>query len=269
MKIIGATVHDIFNLLSVAVIFPVEVVSQFLSRFTLLIVSGGNGGSQGFKFTSPIKAIVSPLTSLLISIDKKLLTDPNAHTVVKGGLARTLIDVGWSDAGVAALFVLIGVVSLSVTLLLLVKLLKATMKGKVARAIVRVLDYNQYVAILVGLVLTVAVQSSSIVTSTLVPLIGIGVITIENAFPVTIGSNLGTTCTSFLASLGADNLYGFQISLVHLLFNLIGMLVWFPLPFMRKVPLTLAKRLGVSTRTNHTRMFFRSTLSYCVCRVTP
>lgn len=63
----------------------------------------------------------------------------------------------------------------------MVKLLKATLKvkkqliiflfnwffikkGKVARTVVVILDYNQYLAMLIGIGLTISVQSSSIVT---------------------------------------------------------------------------------------------------------
>lgn len=85
---------------------------------------------------------------------------------------------------------------------------------------------------------------SSIVTSVIVPLVGIGSITLEQAYPLTIGSNLGTTITGFLAAFGTNGLAGFEISLVHLLFNIAGTLIWFPVPWMRQWPLLLAKRLG-------------------------
>ena len=56
-------------------------------------------------------------------------------------------------------------------------------------------------ALFAGLVMTVAVQSSSITTSILVPLVAAGVLTLRNAFPVTLGANIGTTVTALLASI--------------------------------------------------------------------
>lgn len=52
-----------------------------------------------------------------------------------------------------------------------------------------------YVAILVGCLMTILVQSSSVFTSALTPLAGIGVISIERIYPLTLGSNIGTTTT--------------------------------------------------------------------------
>lgn len=52
-----------------------------------------------------------------------------------------------------------------------------------------------YIAILIGCLMTILVQSSSIFTSALTPLAGIGVISIERIYPLTLGSNIGTTTT--------------------------------------------------------------------------
>ncbi len=52
-----------------------------------------------------------------------------------------------------------------------------------------------YAAILIGCGLTILVQSSSIFTSALTPLAGVGVISLERMYPLTLGSNIGTTTT--------------------------------------------------------------------------
>lgn len=61
-----------------------------------------------------------------------------------------------------------------------------------------------YIAILIGCIMTILVQSSSIFTSALTPLAGIGVISIERIYPLTLGSNIGTTTT------GTRNLFTSQ-----------------------------------------------------------
>ena len=48
-----------------------------------------------------------------------------------------------------------------------------------------------YLAMLVGAILTVLVQSSSVFTSTLTPLAGAGLVSLERAYPLTLGSNIG------------------------------------------------------------------------------
>merc|ERR1712183_1164872 len=83
-------------------------------------------------------------------------------------------------------------------------------------------------------------------TSTLTPLAGAGLVSLERAYPLTLGSNLGTTTTSILASFaaGGDNLQAaLQISLVHLFFNLTGILLFYPIPWMRW-PISIARVLG-------------------------
>lgn len=101
----------------------------------------------------------------------------------------------------------------------------------------------------VGAVLTFVVQSSSVFTSTLTPLVGVGVISLERVYPLTLGSNVGTTTTALLAALAAspDKLHDtLQISLCHLFFNITGILLFFPIPFTR-FPIPLAKFLGNTT----------------------
>jgi len=95
-------------------------------------------------------------------------------------------------------------------------------------------------AIVVGILITVAVQSSSITTSVLVPMVGAGILTLENAYPVTLGANLGTTITALLASIAADRPEALTVALTHTLFNLAGILVFYPVPRMRRLPIEAA-----------------------------
>jgi sodium-dependent phosphate cotransporter len=100
---------------------------------------------------------------------------------------------------------------------------------------------------LVGLVVTAMVQSSSITTSLLVPLAGAGLITLRQAFPVTLGANVGTTVTALLAALavsGVNASAGITIALVHLIFNLSGILLIFPIEHFRRIPLSAAQWLA-------------------------
>jgi len=106
-----------------------------------------------------------------------------------------------------------------------------------------------YLAMIVGAVMTILVQSSSVFTSTLTPLAGAGLVSLERAYPLTLGSNLGTTTTSILASFaaGGDKVQdALQIALVHLLFNLTGILMFYPVPVMRW-PISIARVLGNTT----------------------
>lgn len=52
--------------------------------------------------------------------------------------------------------------------------------------------------------MTMIIQSSSVFTSTLTPLVGVGIVSMERMFPLTIGANIGTTVTGILAALAVS-----------------------------------------------------------------
>ena len=152
-----------------------------------------------------------------------------------------------SDEAIGGILACLSLVALCLSLFFLVKILNSLLKGSVAEAVKRVVNpkfKNPFLAyffgvllIFIGAVGTIAVQSSSVFTSTLTPMVGLGYIEIETCYPMFLGSNIGTTCTSMLAALtqsGTDNFKNtIQGALVHLFFNIIGILLFYPIPFMR------------------------------------
>ena len=88
-----------------------------------------------------------------------------------------------------------------------------------------------YLAIVIGGLLTFVVQSSSVFTSTLTPLVGLGLIDVDRMYPMVIGSNLGTTSTALIAAFASGKTVGLQIALCHFFFNLSGILAFFSHPF--------------------------------------
>ena len=92
--------------------------------------------------------------------------------------------------------------------------------------------------------MTVMVQISSIATSVMVPLVGAGVITLEQVFPYTIGANIGTTVTAMLAALATGNPASVTVAFSHLIFNLTASALIYLPPPIRAIPLTLARALG-------------------------
>ena len=100
------------------------------------------------------------------------------------------------------------------------------------------------VAILIGAVITVSVQSSSITTSVLVPLAASGVLTLGNIYPVTLGANIGTTVTALLASLATGSPAAVTVAIVHTLFNISGIIVFYPVKKLREIPIHMANRLS-------------------------
>ncbi|GFN75176.1 sodium-dependent phosphate transport protein 2a [Plakobranchus ocellatus] len=99
----------------------------------------------------------------------------------------------------------------------------------------------------VGAILTVLVQSSSVLTSALTPLVGLGAVHLERVYPIVLGANLGTTVTGLLAALVSDASsirVAVRLALSHLLFNFSGILLWYPWPPSRTIALSAAKTMG-------------------------
>lgn len=110
---------------------------------------------------------------------------------------------------------------------------------------------SDYMLLVVGAIVTILVQSSSILTSTLTPLVGMGVLRLEKMYPVTLGANVGTCVTGIMAALAASNLHtALVISFTHVYFNLSGILLWFVIPITRRVPISMARAMGNITATH-------------------
>mmetsp|Transcript_14838 Transcript_14838/g.35942 ORF Transcript_14838/g.35942 Transcript_14838/m.35942 type:complete len:538 (+) Transcript_14838:1894-3507(+) len=278
----GATVHDMFNFLSVGVLLPVEAATGYLFHLTKACVK--NFKSQdGEKWEGPVKKLVSPLGKRIIIVNKKVAKEiasgkstcdtyyPNNGTLscedysdpltCKSGLmscdkkADTPYCPAFFDpeatesidrtSGVCSF--IIGLILLFICLFALVKILQRMMMGASTRVLYKATNINGYVAILIGAGITILVQSSSITTSVLTPLVGVGALRLEQMLPLTLGANIGTTVTGLLAAL-LGNANGMQVALAHLFFNITGIAIWYPVPFMRNIPLNAARALGRSTR---------------------
>ncbi len=213
----AATVHDFFNILSVAVLFPLQYFTNYLGvAADFLGQRFQNVG--GLKFLSPVKALTRPLASLF----KQLLGD-------------------WPW-----LLLILSLFLLLFSLTRIVKALKGLVVNKAEAWFDRYLFKNALRAFLVGFLLTSLVQSSSITTSLAVPMTGAGLLTLAQIFPYTLGANLGTTFTAILAALVTGNLSAVVVAFSHLLFNISGMAVWWP---MMRVPIHLAQGFArISTR---------------------
>ncbi|KAK9518894.1 hypothetical protein VZT92_021661 [Zoarces viviparus] len=168
------------------------------------------------------------------------------------------VNVNLPDLAVGLILLALSLLTLCTCLILIVKLLNSMLKGQVAVIIKKVLNTDfpfpfawatGYIAMLVGAGMTFIVQSSSVFTSAITPLVGIGVISLERAYPLTLGSNIGTTTTAILAAMaspGETLSNSLQIALCHFFFNIMGIMLWYPIPFTR-LPIRLARGLG-----NHT-----------------
>ena len=219
-----AICHDIFNYFAVLVLLPVEIATGYLGR-TASMLADALGQVGGVDYESPLSTALSVGFAPVVALAETLFAG-------SGGQAAFLVTA----SGAFIFF----------ALFLLVRVMRATVHSRAEGIIDRVLSSSAVVAMLVGVVVTVMVQSSSITTSLLVPLGGAGLLRLEQAFPVTIGANIGTTVTALLAALavsGPNAAAGLEIALVHLLFNLSGLVLIYPVQAIRRVPLEAARQV--------------------------
>jgi len=94
-----------------------------------------------------------------------------------------------------------------------------------------------------GTFFTAAVQSSTVTTSLIVPLVASKKVTLAKVFPFIIGANIGTTMTAVIASIYKPEA-AIALALVHVLFNSFGALIFLPFASIRKIPVWLSNYMG-------------------------
>ena len=178
---------------------------------------------------------------------KKVKTGLCDKRLLKGGLM--LEDWEMTDSGAGTFLTIISLISLCSCLFLIVYFLQIIVKGPAARVLRTVVGFNGYVNIIIGLGITILVQSSSITTATLTPLAAVGLITLEDMLPLTLGANIGTTVTGIMGAtvVTSNPVAAWQVAMCHLFFNLFGIAMWYPVPRVRQIPLNGARWLGKMT----------------------
>ncbi|MBV6646309.1 MAG: Na/Pi symporter [Cyclobacteriaceae bacterium] len=215
--------HNIMNLILLVVLFPLEYYLGILSGFSEAIVS---------LFPIEASSVMPGQTSFApsTSIVEQLIHWINNDTLVLLGAFILLLISIKTLANYANNFFLISANR---------QALKTRHVG------------DKRKSLLVGLVLTSIVQSSSVTTSLAVPLVATGKISLKKAFPYLIGANIGTTITAFIATLFQSEA-ALAIATVHLLFNAIMVLLFFPFNMVRAKIVNFSK--SFSTRIEENRV---------------
>ncbi|MEA5446334.1 Na/Pi symporter [Gammaproteobacteria bacterium AB-CW1] len=223
----AALIHDLFNLLTVAVLFPLEWITGLFHE-----------SGRGF--------ITRAAASLADLIGMEPVANPNSPVRV---ITRPLVDgSNWLGATLMpnemaqGLFVAgLGLLLMFIGLVFMVKNLRGALLRHMDGLFRTYFFRNDLRSYGIGAVSTVMVQSSTITTSLMVPLAGAGVVPMKRLLPFMMGSNLGTTVTSVLAATANPVSAAVTVALVHVLFNLIGTAIWYPL---RIVPMRIANWYG-------------------------
>lgn len=208
----GAVVHDFFNLIAVIILLPLELIFHPLEKIALWL-TGIFVNVGGFTFVSPLKVILDPALLLL----KENLNLP-------------------------VLLLIISLLALFLSLIFLVRLMKSLIIGRLEVIVDGYLFKNMPTAFFLGIILTAIVQSSSVTTSLIVPLVGAGILTVKKIYPYTLGTNIGTTITAMLAALVTSVPAAITVAFSHFMFNVLGILIIGSI--FRYLPVILAEKFA-------------------------
>ncbi|MFC7337488.1 Na/Pi symporter [Haloferula chungangensis] len=222
----AATIHDFFNVLSVVIFLPLEIMFHPLQKLAGwaagFLVGGDSMSMKGLDFIKPItKPVVGGVESGLASF-----------------LPEKIAAIGLIVIGIVLIFLVVTFIG---------KLLKSLMVGRAKAILHSAVGRGPISGIGIGAIITILVQSSSTTTSLIVPLAGNGLFTLRQVYPFTLGANIGTCVTAMLAATavsGANSVFALQIAFVHLIYNVLGVIVIYGIPFLRKLPLFAASTLA-------------------------
>ncbi|MEL6555810.1 MAG: Na/Pi symporter [Cyanobacteria bacterium J06621_11] len=221
----AATVHDFFNLLSVVIFLPIEIFFHPLEKMGKALADPIIGtGSVSIKDANVVKAMTAPLV-----------------TVFKD--ATHVLPAPFD--GILLIFLGIGLIFLTISFI--GKLLKNLMTGRAKDILHFAIGRGPIAGILAGTFITILVQSSSTTTSLMIPLAGAGVFGLQQIYPFTLGANIGTCVTALLAATsvsGAEAGPALQIAMVHMVYNVLGVLIIYCIPFLCRLPIIGAETLA-------------------------
>ncbi len=216
----ASIIHDFFNILSVSILFPLELLFGLISKSGIWLSSALIGSAE-ISFNSPIKAMTKPIVKMIQELlDKQQIIDPSF------------------------LLLLMAISFLLFSLRNLTKLIKSLVMLRLESFFDTHIFKTTIRAMLFGVIITFLVQSSSITTSLVVPLAGAGILKLRQIFPYTLGANIGTTMTSILASLATGTVQSLSVAFGHLLFNVFGIALIWPIPQLREIPITFSLKFA-------------------------
>ncbi|MCH7410133.1 Na/Pi symporter [Belliella sp. DSM 111904] len=211
----AGVLHDVFNIITVIILFPLEFYFGFLSQSAQFIThtffESKNSAEGPIRynafFTRPFSLwLVSSIKYPIIALIGSILLVFGAIKILSATVFKTFISDNYK---------------------------------KVSKHIFK----TPAVAFLYGIFFTSAVQSSTVTTSLIVPAVANRRISLIKVFPFIIGANIGTTITALIAAI-YNTEAAISIAIVHLLFNVIGALIFMPINSIRNIPVKIATYLG-------------------------
>ncbi len=212
----AAVAHDFFNILIVLILFPLEY------KYSLL-TSGAEQMSSFFVGNTDLTSVADEKPSFF---SFSMITDAYLKLV-----PNNLINLVLSFV---MLFMSIKFISKAIY-----RSLMGTSESKLRNYI-----FNDTLkSFSWGVLVTGAIQSSSITTSIIVPFVATNKIKLEKVVPFIIGANIGTTITAFIAVM-FESYAVVNIAITHLLFNITGVFIFILSPALRHMLVSLSVSFG-------------------------
>lgn len=219
--------HVVFNVLSALLFFPLEVQFHFLSRSsTFLVPYLSNWGAIGMGWFAFYDFLVTPVA----------------------GLAQSMVSAQ------PVLILCFSLVLLFMSIYALTTIFRYWLLGNPhSQAFLKIFN-KPGLSLMAGIGTTAAVHSSSVSTSLSVMLAATEKISPKRLFPFILGANVGTTVTALMAAIGRTDA-AISIALCHLIFNLLGLILFFFIAPLRKLNLAIARWSAYRAQKNLTFAF--------------
>lgn len=211
----AGSIHDIFNVLTCLLLFPLEIKYGLLSKVSMQLA--GLIQTSGSTETATDQIF---FYELLDDVGYELIS-------FIGGFALLIISV----------------VLLFLTVKWISNILYAKLIGNTKSRFESIAFKNTFKSFGWGFLLTSVIQSSSLTTSLIVPLVATGKVNLRRAFQFIVGANLGTTITALMAALFKSEA-AISLAIAHFLFNSVGLIFFLGIPFLKSLPIYLSDRLG-------------------------
>jgi solute carrier family 34 (sodium-dependent phosphate cotransporter) len=212
--------HDVFNVLNVILLFPLELSFNFLSN------------------------TAEKLAKLFVS-DGQVSDDFEYNRMFTRGATEWIVE----NINIPFLSTLLAIFLVFFSIKVMTTSVYKTFVLDAFQDISKIIFKNTGVSFVYGIFFTAAVQSSTVTTSLVVPLVANRKVSLAKSFPFIIGANIGTTITAVIASMYKTEA-AIALAIAHVLFNSIGALIFLPFPEIRQIPIKLSEFMGDSSVKN-------------------
>ncbi|MGY6520330.1 MAG: Na/Pi symporter [Mongoliitalea sp.] len=214
----AGVLHDVFNILTVLILFPLEIYFGLLS------------------------SAASYLTHALFENNTKYASDYAYNVIFTRPITLWISNLISSPILMMLLSILLVFAAIKFLSDTVFKSYISSNYAKVSKFIFK----QPFWAFFYGVFFTAAVQSSTVTTSLIVPAVANRKVSLLKAFPFIIGANIGTTITAAIAAL-YKNEAAIALAMMHFLFNIIGAMIFLPFTPIRNIPVRISTFIGTES----------------------